>query len=282
MSCRLPLVVWVLALAPLSCRSLLGLDVTYEDCLPAGNADYIEEFHDPGHLEDYCWRTDHTGDAGANAMIWVHEDGDLVVYSGDTGEWTADSQAPMAYRHIEGDFVFAARAEASDRLSAAHCNPEAKFAGIIVRSDPENWTSLLVRPFLASPEMGCEDEPLLEPPVARAEVRGSGFGSTVAPPAAELSIDAIGDDGEAHVAVCRIGGELLYYFFDADRDTWPEVQRDFRRDVGDGPLDVGVTVSGRAPDFAVEGHFDAVAFIQEVAGDNCAGTLEKLRLPEDD
>lgn len=51
--------------------------------------------------------------------------------------------------------------------------------------------------------------------------------------------------------------------------------------IGAGPLDVGVTVAGTAPNFDVAGHFNWIVFENGVKADGCAGALEELVLPED-
>lgn len=275
----------LLLLPVAGCHSLQDLDIQYEDCVEEKQASYREEFgEDSLQLlrDSHCWKSDNEGAApqGLDSKLFV-EDGDLVMRADDSGttdldQWTLTDQAPMFFRQVQGDFLVVVRAEAATIVQGDHClNGES--AGLVVRqsNDPSTWSTWMVQPDLA-PGVGCSDE---DTPPARVEIRSSN------PALQEFGLGGVGADGEADVAICRVGGKIFFYYglatTDPTKNTWEPKVGAVSHAIGPGILDVGVTVAGIDPNFDVAGHFNWIVFQEGTYGDGCSGALDGFVLPED-
>ena len=271
-----------LVAATAGCTSLADVRVTYEECVPVKGALYVEEFNGTYQdLLDRCWRSD-PAPAGTRTFT---ADGDLVVRPVRGARWTAASQAPIVYRSMPGDFLVATRVEAASTFQSDHCLNHDEAAGLVVRRPkPFAWATMLVRPYFDASipfEEACKDE-TAHPPSARVQTDSAGL--------AELktkSVDKVGADGEAYVAICRQGDQLAYYYKLAaplpNEPAWIAIAR---QQIGLGPLDVGLTVSA-APlgneDSGMEGHFAWAVIVDHSSApavDGCQGALSALVTPE--
>lgn len=280
---RLGILGVVLLTCSTACQSFLDLEVQYQDCVTP-ESPYEEEFREGRQgLLDRCWQLE---DPDGQAISV--DAGDLVIRLAEPGQWTESEHAALALRPMDGDFLVAVRAEALDRVTADHCLPDTNLAGLVVRERGAvpRWATLLLGPYLDEPGVDCAEDST-SPPRARAEVRSFGWGadSVSGPPA--FAIDGIGEDGEADLAFCRYGGELLAYTRDvAETDpakAWDQIPG-ARIDVGTSAVDVGVTVNAtptaQPPELKAEGHFNWTVYVDELGADGCSGALETLTLPE--
>ena len=270
-----------------ACQSFFDVDVEYEPCVQP-QIPYEEEFRDGRQgLSDRCWEFDNES---ANEVFV--DDGDLVIRLKDSGMWTPTEQAPMAYRRLEGNFIVAARVEALGKTNADHCLPESNLAGIVVRrAEPTlEWASLMLGPDLEEMGVQCEDESD-NPPRARVRVHSPTWGPAMPDfPDPDFTQTGIGDDGEADIAVCRLDNELLYFYRDINETdplrAWKSVDGPAEHDVGDGPLDVGLTAAvlddPAQATFDVEGHFNWIVLDDDLGADGCGGVLDTLKLPKGD
>lgn len=313
---RLPFGLLLLPL--LGCHSVQDLDIQYQDCVEVAEKNYLEEFdgNSTRPLRDsHCWKTDNEGVApgGIDSKIFI-EDGDLIMRVDDTtpdpdaaspdlDEWTSTDQAPMFFRRLTGDFLVVVRAEASS-FNGDHCMEMGmNRAGLVLRQadDRSVWTTWTVTPFLGSSAVCDDDDDETNNPTATVEVRSSN------PAFATFTKDDQGADGEADLAICRLGSKVYYYYgrslapedptknawlpktgsvpdagsVDAGDDAGPDITEPTSHAIGAGPLDVGLTAAGTSPFFEVAGHFNWIVFEQGVKGDGCAGALEEFTLPED-
>lgn len=272
-----------------ACNAFLDLDVSYEPCVDPPGSRYAEGFRGRTlqDLRDRCWRIANPGHApsGIGEKIFP-EDGDLVMRteyepgSSDRDEWTSTDQAPFFHRQLEGDFLVVARAEASTKASADHCLPAGSSAGIALRprDSQSEWMTWTVEPFLwnqGGKQADCkEDADETNNPTATVRLRTSG--------GADEPTSNVGLDGEADIAVCRVGDAIHRYY----RQPTPDLLLDGWKAQGElgmtGPVDVGVTATGKGEEFKAAGHFNWVVFARGTWGDGCAGALEQFALPEED
>jgi hypothetical protein len=282
----------LLALIPCGCHSLQDLDVDYRDCVDVEQTTYREEFSDTDleSLRDRCWHIDNQGltPQGITRKFFV-EDGDFIIRvdntdkTSDPDDWTATDQAPMFYRRLSGDFLVVVRVEAASQVGADHCIPPGNRAGLVARrsDDPSVWSTWTVQPYLwdhGGGDVALCDEDANENnnPTATVQVRSSQASF------AEYDMDDVGADGEADIAICRIGSVVHYYYGQAGSPTkniWLPSAMDVSHPLGSGPVDVGMTAAGTPPEVA--GHFNWIVLQTGVYGDGCAGALESFTLPED-
>jgi hypothetical protein len=296
----------VLLALPLStsCTALADLDIQYRDCV-APTVPYVEQFDEGDRgLLDRCWavanveREDLHGQrkvvVGAGDLIIGYSDAQMQAVA-----WDADP--PMLIRRVEGDFVFATKVEVTSGTQSNFCGlGETDAAGIIVRAaadagNTERSASFLVRPYFANEAtigMDCRDE-AENPPTATAEARSSVDGDA-------LGVDGIGMDGEADIAVCRKGKQLLYFYRHPanpedpwDPQDWQTLQtamsggqgRSRSDEIGDGPMEVGVTTTlgVNTYDLHVQGHFNWAALVRvDDDLEECGGVLEHFLEPASD
>jgi hypothetical protein len=291
------------AVAPLllatSCQTFAGLDVGYEPCIRP-RVPYVEQF-DEGEqgLIDRCWEL---RNGGEGRTVVVEEDLVLGYLDRDTPAVTYADGPPMLLRRVVGDFVMVTHAETTTATSAFCGLGDADSAGFVLRGSDAaggigTMAAFLLRPHLTE-ETDCADTEGEDPtPYAIAETRSNQLSATEAaltPP--------FGKDGEGDIAICRHGGELLYFYRQPanPEGSWmPEdwkplrvpdpnnVERDIDKTdyVGEGPLDVGVgTMVGASSDSPqVQGAFNWVALVAErdrVA--NCLDVLEDMMKPPND
>jgi hypothetical protein len=284
-----------------SCAALADLDIQYRDCV-APTVPYVEQFDEGDReLRERCWSAANVDreDLHGKRKLVVGE-GDLIIgYSDAQGHAVAwDADPPMLIRRVEGDFVFATKVEVTSGTQSNFCGlVETDAAGIIVRGadSPGQSASFLVRPHFANEAVigvDCLDE-AENPPTATAEARSSLDGEAV-------GVAGIGVDGEADVAVCRKGKQLLYFYrHPANPEDpwqpgdWQPLQRAMsggqtrsRTDeIGDGPMDVGVTTTlgMNSYDLHVQGHFNWAALVQvDDDLEECGGVLEDFPEPAAD
>jgi hypothetical protein len=260
-----------------ACRERVDVEVDYQSCVPVSASPYVEEFrYDFRELADRCWQRDND----ENTTI-LSDAGDLVIRPEGEAAWQGESQGPMAYLRLQGDFLAVARVEALSQIKGDHCIAPTELAGLVARrSEPEPaWAALLIGPVPTTPENCVEDSQ--NPPRARAELRR--FGLRADSGASGAFPDELGEDGEADIAVCRAGSALAYAYRDVDAaepNRWVFV--DGTDAFGEGAVDVGLTTSGVEPG-VIEGQFnwfvsrDITGF-----GDSCSGALEELVVPEGD
>ena len=282
------------------CGSLVDLDVDYRDCVPVTASRHTESF-EPGtslqDLRDRCWQVENPGTApgGLNEKFFV-DDGDLVLRvfppaDDDFDQWSGLDQGPMIAWSVPGDFVAVARVEALRKSVASHCLDPGEGAGLAVRrrSDPSSWATWLVEPFLwerdGKKAVCAEDTDDTNNPSVQARAHTSVAG------APDFSALDFGADGEADIALCRIGAEL-YYFLRAGDDpktpVWVQ-PKGATHTLGSGVVEVGLTASGvdadglgGDPGFHTEAHFAWVVFNEGPVADGCVGALESIALPEGD
>jgi hypothetical protein len=289
----------LLVLPLCGCHSLQDLDIQYEECVEEKQVSYREEFGEDGirPLRDkHCWKSDNEGATplGLDSKLFV-EDGDLVMRVDNSGttdldQWTPTDQAPMFFRRLDGDFLVVVRAEAATIVEGDHCL-NGEYAGLVVRQsdDPSIWSTWTVEPDLETFGNACADG---DNPPARVRIRSSN-------PAFETrDLKDVGSDGEADIAICRVGGKVYYYYGEATavptKDEWVQVESTVSdgpvfHPLGAGVVDVGVTVAGVTvagakgieSHFDVAGHFNWIVFQEGTYGDGCTGALEDFVLPED-
>ncbi len=281
------------------CEGLLDLDVRYERCVEPSSP-YQEEFRGGRKdLLDKCWQIQNVRAGDSDAQRLFVDDGDLVIHLGDYGAWTDAEQAPALLRRIDGDFVFAARVEALGKVNADHCIPDSNFASVVLRSpdDATVWATVELGPYFADEarrDEQCVDE-APDPPTARARVRaGSGLATDGAAP--RFSLDDIGDDGEADLAVCRQESVVAYYYRDhreADPiNAWKQIPGPARYTLPAGAVEVGLSAAvvapqdpdagGAPPEFLVAAHFNWIVVKAGLGGDGCSGALDALPVPKGD
>jgi hypothetical protein len=253
---------------------------------------YVEGFDDDDGvdglpvLHDRCWQRH--GDENADI---VESESDLIIRPHGRAIWSHSTHAPSLTQHIDRDFVLVTRAEAVNVTgeTADHCYlGDEEAAGLVVRRDeaPAGWLTFTVRPFELTDE-NCVDEPTLaDPPRAIVERRGDGLGIEAG---AEVSADdhPVGEDGEANIALCRQGDDLVTLYHDpAAAMPWREVGKSVA--IGSGSLEVGLTTaSGGAPTPAgklmMEGHFNwaVLQHVGTLPGDGCSGVLEAFTPPDE-
>lgn len=280
---------WPLAMLTLpgplcGCQTLVDPSVAYVDCFRS--ADDVETFetNDDAPGADHCWQIDN---ARPPASIRA-ADGDLVIhpYAEVGAAWTAESQAPLFYRTLSGDFLLVARVEAvSTSFGRDHCLAEGEAAGLVLRrQEPSAWATLLVHPDLLpdAPIELCGDEPAM-PPAAVVSVASSGFSVQ-----ASGSVSGVGADGETYVALCRHDDELFFLYRDSVERRASPVQ-DFQESfgplqVGLGAVDVGLTATAKQGAKSLpEGHFNWLMlrdFEGEPPVDGCNGAFEDFVYPE--
>lgn len=263
-------------------------------CIDLNDGRYAETF-DASEIEalvDQCWRSDNEGAKASSVGNKIFlEDGDLVMRvaadsgGSDVDDWTDADQAPMFYRRVEGDFIAVVRTEAASMTSGDHCIAPGNRAGLVVRdaADTALWATLTIEPYLftasGEPANCAEDSDDTNDATASVELAGStaSFGSAEAA--------GIGVDGEADIALCRVGSEVRYFYgvptSDPTKNTWLPMGNELWHAFGDRGLDVGITVAGKAPNFEVAGHFNWIVFDTGAYGDGCAGALELFQLPDD-
>jgi hypothetical protein len=262
-----------------SCRAAID-EPTYRCTLPT-EFPFVETFDgDVGELQDRCWET---RDAQSSALFT--DDGDLVIRPEAPASWAPGESAPSLTQAIEGDFVVITRAEPVNVLQGDHCRlGESEVAGLVADRDtePAGWLTLTVRPTGVTPENCVDEAP--DPPRAIVErtVYGFGLSGDASAPTAK---DGVGEDGEADVALCRLGNVLASYTRNvastvdasvATNAAWTLVRDD---DVGPGALHVGVTAA--RGNVSMEGHFNWVVFqrIGRLGSDGCEGELANFTEP---
>ena len=285
-----------LAWAPLlGCNSVLGLDITYRECVEPEGKRYVESFEGEGlqSLRDRCWRVANPGPdpAAIEKKIFV-EDGDLVMRVFDSADpkdldqWSTDDQAPFLHRSVESDFLIVARAEASTKSNGDHCLPAGNAAGLAVRRPdaPGEWATWTVEPHLwvnGTKQAVCiDDTDDTNNPTATARLRSFN------PTWAQADFENIGVDGEVDIAICRVDDQVYYYYgqrtADPGKNLWfPQTSASVAHALGAGPIEIGLTATGQAPEFKVAGHFNWVVIETGAYGDGCGGALERFSLPED-
>lgn len=289
MSCQPFIRFAALVAATAGCTSLADVGVTYEECVPVKGARYADEFTGTYQdLLDRCWRSDPAPEKGTAAFT---ADGDLVIRPVLGARWSPTTQAPILYRRMGGDFLVATRIEPVATLKGHHCLTHDEGAGLVVRRpepQPFAWTTLLVAPYFAGVtkfDEACKDEKT-HPPSARVQTNSFGLDEPM-----PKSKDNVGTDGEAYVAMCRQGSQLAYYYKLAEppppnQPAWIQI---LREKIGDGPLDVGLTVTAAPPrtlasdDSGIEGHFAWAVFVDYSsvpAVDGCEGAFSELVTPE--
>jgi hypothetical protein len=277
-----------------ACQSLVDLNVTYEDCIQP-RTPYVEPFADDQLLRDRCWVTENVADngLGPERRIVVGEDDLIIGYSnGEASQVAWNDDPPMLLRRVAGDFVLATKVEVTSGSQANFCGlGPGDGAGIVVRAGDRDAdgtgerATFLVKPYFENPDTVAEDclDNAPNPPAAMAEAR-----STASPVPTEVR--GIGLDGEADIALCRIGGSLLFFYrhpIDPGTGWKPEDWKilDNRSDsLGDGPVDVGLTTTldVHQYDLHVQGHFNWVALLGNGPLDDCMGPLEDFRQPAED
>jgi hypothetical protein len=261
------------------CRGLSDPGIEYRECVEPGSP-YHELFNDGYRaLPERCWTSQNAVEGDLSIG-----DSDLVASHAQAVRW--DGVLPMLLRHVEGDFVMVTKTEVSAGSTSDFCDLQKNDAtgeydasGLIVLGEGVRQAFLL-RPFLEeSTSITCEDESA-NPPKALAFVPQSDTGEF-------KSTGGIGLDGEGDIAVCRRGSNLSYWFRDPVDPEAPWQTLDWKHledtdEVGEGPLDVGltVTITEASLSLSIEGHFNWVVLTD--LSDDCRGPLEDMKNPEPD
>ncbi len=262
-----------LALATASCsvvtsREIIACDGTGEESFdPAVTAESLAE---------HCWFND------LDEEHTFPSDGDLVVVGSDPGngqpQWSGAVEGPLLYRVFDSSFLLVTRVEILNRVSANLCLSSEQRAGLVLRSrDGDEPVTLFVH--TAPSELDCKLEGGAN---IEATVQSGGTSGSLS----DLSPQGVGVDGEADIAVCRVGDILAFYVRDptstTDAPTWEEVETPVAIQRG-GIVEAGLAAAG-APDtatpFGIEAHFTWVAFDDSVGADGCSRALEDLVLPQ--
>jgi hypothetical protein len=273
---------WVLA-----CRAVVDPGVVYRDC----DREHVrDEFEDGTTLEELleeCWNLANHDES--NVLV---EDGDLIVRvsrpsASRAQRWSEDGQGPMVFQRFDGDFLLASRLEVLHKIHGDLCLDEGNGVGLVARrSDPEpEWSTFLIRPYQPAdppPGLDCgEDAEVPLPIQADVHSREGRWGPDATSRGDDDATGVSFVEGEADLAMCRLGETLVFYY----RDPKSTVDAPVWKDVGEahvpgaGPLEVGVTASGAEGAFEAEGHFTWIELTDTVGHDGCKGELERLRIP---
>jgi hypothetical protein len=267
-----------------ACRALVDPDVSYHDC----PTDQGESFLEPTTFEtlrEGCWQLDNANNDPSDVFVF---DGDLVIrvnepINGHREQWLGADQAPMVYRVVEKDFLLMARVEAVHKITGDHCLPQGNMAGLVLRrQDTSDWATYMIGPFDVEAHDCSDESPDPPPTMAALRSRDERWGADVVDRGVDM--EGIGDDGEADLVMCRVDSQVDYYYRDAEagleQPRWIQLlERPI--DVGEGPLEVGMTAGGADPSYAVEAHVDWAVLDQGSVGDGCRGALEQLKLPDE-
>jgi len=275
-----------------ACQSLTSIDVEYRDCF-APRAPYVVQFDQSlKALEQSCWRSE---DAGPGRTISA-SDGDLLIGFDSTPPvsvgWADD--APALVRRVAGDFILVTHVEATERLNSSFCLLEGDSAGIVVRGTPGSeqpdvragWT---LHPDPAQAQNDCDDDAEIGA-ILEANATSASDGTATGP---------VGATGEADIAMCRSGSQLVYFFRDPEDEDAPWSEKDWRAvelvegdatttrvdEVGTGPLDIGLMTTAGSGEGTrqVQGAFNWVAVLADGSiGSDCRGPLEAMQAPEND